>query len=59
MDVTNIKGENKMDNKELKSIITLLIKRINSTDYVHIHQLKNDIKLNLSMLLNDIDKKVG
>jgi 2,3-bisphosphoglycerate-independent phosphoglycerate mutase len=59
MDVTNIKGENKMDNKELKGIITLLIKRINSTDYVHIHQLKNDIKLNLSMLLNDIDKKVG
>jgi hypothetical protein len=53
------KGGNKMDNKELKSIITLLIKRINSTDYVHIHQLKNDIKLNLSMLLNDIDKKVG
>jgi len=48
-----------MDNQELKSIITLLIKRINSTDYVHIHQLKNDIKLNLSMLLNDIDKKVG
>jgi hypothetical protein len=46
-----------MENKEIIKIISLLIKRINSTDYEHIHQLKNDIKFNLSMLLNEIEKK--
>ena len=43
-----------MDKKELVSRISLLISRINSTDYVHIQQLKNDVKIELSLLLNDI-----
>ena len=46
-----------MDNKEITNRISFIIKRINSTDYVHIHQLQNDIKINLSMLLNDIETK--
>ena len=46
-----------MDKKELVSRISLLISRINSTDYVHIHQLKNDMKAELSLLLNDIETK--
>lgn len=44
-----------MNKKELVSRISLLISRINSTDYVHIHQLKNDVKSELSLLLNDIE----
>jgi len=44
-----------MDKKELVSRISLLIIRINSTDYVHIHQLENDVKIELSLLLNDIE----
>ncbi len=44
-----------MDNKELRSRISLLIKRINSTDYVNIHQLQNDVKIELSLLLKDIE----
>jgi|21_taG_2_1085346.scaffolds.fasta_scaffold44563_5 uncharacterized protein YycO len=52
MNVTNIKGD--MKEKEIKKTISLLIKRINSTDYVHIHQLKNDIKINLSILLDEV-----
>mgnify|MGYP003124676373 FL=1 len=46
-----------MDKEEIIKYISLLIKRINSTDYVHIHQLENDIKFNLSMLLNEIEIK--
>ena len=44
-----------MDKKELVSRISLLISRINSTDYVHIQQLKNDVKIELSLLLKDIE----
>ena len=46
-----------MDKEEIIKYKSLLIKRINSTDYVHIHQLENDIKFNLSMLLNEIEIK--
>jgi len=53
--VGKYKGEI-MEEKEIKKLISLLIKRINSTDYVHIHQLKNDIKINLSILLDEIEK---
>ena len=45
-----------MEEKEITKSISLLIKRINSTDYVHIHQLKNDMKFNLSILLDEIKR---
>jgi len=48
-----------MDNKEIIKTISLLISKINSTDYVHIHQCKNDIVINLSMLLNEIEERVN